>query len=98
MGPSSGSDLPAPSPDVVSRRVGNETVLVHLRTNQIFALNETGARFWELLTEGKSRAEVEQQLQEEYEVSREDLARELEALLLRLEGERLVQANADPGR
>jgi hypothetical protein len=41
-----------PNPHVVSRRVGDGTVLVHLATNGIFELNETGARIWELLTEG----------------------------------------------
>ena len=41
-----------PNPHVVSRRVGDGTVLVHLATNSIFELNETGARIWELLTQG----------------------------------------------
>jgi hypothetical protein len=41
-----------PNPNVVSRRVGDGTVLVHLATNRIFELNETGARIWELLGEG----------------------------------------------
>ena len=41
-----------PNPNVVSRRVGDGTVLVNLATNGIFELNETGARIWELVTEG----------------------------------------------
>ena len=32
--------------------VGDEVVLVHLRTNRIYTLNRTGARFWELLEDG----------------------------------------------
>ena len=87
---SSDSSLPAPSPDVVSRRMGDEAVLVHLVTNRMFALNETGARFWELFTAGRSRGEIEQQLQQEYDVSQEQVAQEIDALLDALEAERLV--------
>ena len=54
------ADMPLPNPDVVSRRLGDDTVLVHLKTNRIFALNPTGARFWELLLEGMNRGEIEQ--------------------------------------
>ena len=61
--------LPAPNPDVVSRRLGDEVVLVHLKTNRIFSLSPTGARFWELLSDGKSRTEIEAALLQEYEVT-----------------------------
>ena len=85
--------LPAPSPDVVSRRLGDEVVLVHLRTNRIFALSPTGARFWELLSEGKSRPEIEAQLLSEYDVSAEAVSAEIDALVQALEAERLVEAS-----
>jgi hypothetical protein len=35
-----------PNRDVVARRLKDEIVLVHLRTNRIYSLNRTGARFW----------------------------------------------------
>ena len=54
--------LPVPSPDVVARRVDDEVVLVNLQTNRIFALNSTGARFWELLEGGADRVEIEETL------------------------------------
>ncbi len=41
--------LPKPSPDVVSRRLGDSAVLIRLSTNRIFELNATGARLWDLL-------------------------------------------------
>jgi len=60
-GPDPAADLlPIPHPDVVARQVGDDVVLVHLDTSQIFALNATGARFWELLSDGKSRVEIEE--------------------------------------
>jgi Coenzyme PQQ synthesis protein D (PqqD) len=81
----------APSPDVVHRRLGDEMVLVHLQTNEIFALNETGARFWELLAAGRSRAEIESTLTAEFDVTRVDLRREIDALLTELSRKSLVQ-------
>ena len=77
--------LPRPNPDVVHQRVGEEVVLVHLKTNQIYALNETGARFWELLSEGITRPEIESRLLDEFDVEPEELAHEIDALLADLE-------------
>jgi hypothetical protein len=83
--------LPSPSPDVVSRRLGDEVVLVHLKTNRIFSLSPTGARFWELLSDGGTRPEIEQQLLAEYEVSREEIAAEIDSLVATLEAEALLR-------
>ena len=47
-----------PHPEVLTRKVGEEVVLVHMGRNEIFALNPTAARLWELLTEGRSRPEA----------------------------------------
>jgi len=83
--------LPTPSPDVVSRRLGDEIVLVHLETNRIFSLSPTGARLWELLTDGRSRQEIERQLREEYDVSPEAVSAEIDSLMTMLEAEALVE-------
>ncbi len=87
--------LPAPSPDVVARRVGDETVLVHLGTNRIFALNHTGDRFWQLLVEGKSRDEIERTLQREYDVPGKKLSDEIDMLLAELRREQILGIPAD---
>jgi hypothetical protein len=84
------TSLPSPRADVVSRRVGEEVVLVHLKTNRIFSLSPTGARFWELLSDGRGRREIEAQLLDEYEVSREEVSAEIDALVKALQGEGLV--------
>jgi hypothetical protein len=82
--------LPRPSPDVVYQELRGEVVLVHLRTNRIYALNETGARLWQLLDEGCDRAEIKHRLAEEFDVGAEDLQREMEGLLASLADEGLV--------
>ena len=83
--------LPSPSPDVASRRLGDEVVLVNLKTNRIFSLSPTGARFWELLSDGKTRPEIEVELLEEYDVSREEVTAEIDALVTALLVEGLVR-------
>ena len=83
--------LPTVNPDVVSQRVGEDVVLVHLKTNQIFALNETGARFWELLVEGRSRTEIERALHEEFDVDHEPLRHEIDALVADLARQDIVR-------
>ena len=66
-------------------------VLVNLRANQIFTLNPTGARFWELLVAGNSRSEIEATLLSEYDVSSDEVAASIDALLAELESEGLVE-------
>jgi hypothetical protein len=91
--PGTSAPLLLPSPDVVSRRLGDEVVLVHLKTNRIFALSPTGARFWELLSDGKSRMEIEAALVKEYEVTPAAVSAEIDSLVRTLEAEQLVQGD-----
>ena len=70
-----------PGPDVVSRRLEDDVVLVNLRTNRIYALNNTGARFWELLAQGNERDAIEAQLRLEFDVSSEQLSDEVDQLV-----------------
>ena len=63
-------------PQVMARTVGDETVILDLATGTYFGLDPVGARIWELLGEGKTLAEVCDQMLEEYEVAREELERD----------------------
>ena len=65
-------------------------MLVHLKTNQIFSLSPTGARFWELLSNGRSRTEIEAALLQEYDATLEAISTEIDSLVRLLEAERLV--------
>jgi hypothetical protein len=77
----SGSGALRPHPNVVARRVEDEIVLVQLDRNSIYALNRTGARFWELITEGRSKSEAIEQMLEEFDTSRNGLQGEIEEFL-----------------
>jgi hypothetical protein len=78
------------SPHTVAQRVGEEVVLIHLETDKIFVLNRTGARLWELLACGLEQSDIQRQMMQEYDVSEDRLAREVDALVASLRDERLI--------
>jgi hypothetical protein len=61
----------------MTRTVGDEVVILDLATGTYFGLDPVGARIWELMGEGKTLAEVCGQMLAEYEVSREELERDI---------------------
>jgi hypothetical protein len=76
--------------DVMARRVGDETVLLHLGSGNYFGLDPVGSRFWELISQGLPLAGATQALLQEYEVSPEQLQRDLESLIKELLAQGLV--------
>ena len=83
--------LPEPNPDVVFKRLDDEAVVVHLATNRIFTLSETGARFWELLVAGHDRAKIETELCREYDVAAPEVSAEIDKLVRELVAEDLLR-------
>src|SRR5436190_8481857 len=79
-----------PHPDAISRRLGDQLVLVNLSDNRIFELNPTGARVWELLEETGSRDQLVARLRNEFDVDPARLAGEVDALLRELFARGLV--------
>lgn len=63
------SHRPRANPDVVARRLGDGAVLVHLPTNRIFEMNDSGMRIWELVGAGLDDAGIARMLTEEFDVS-----------------------------
>jgi hypothetical protein len=81
--------------DVISRPFGDAAVLVDLTTNQIFELNRTGYRIWELLEERLDRAAITDVLQREFQVKRSQLELEVDELLNELRRENLLAEDDD---
>ena len=82
--------LPRPSPDVVFQKMQDEVVLVHLATSEIYALNRTGARFWELLSGGGTRAAIESVLADEFEIDIDAIRREIDEIVRALKAHGLL--------
>jgi hypothetical protein len=78
------------SPDAVAQRLGDEMVLIHLKTDRIFVLNRTAARLWELLSRGLERADIQRQMLEEFDVTEDQLASEVDPLVTSLKNEHLI--------
>ena len=79
-----------PNPDVLWRRLDDEVILMQLKTDRMFSLNRTGARFWELMAEGLALDEVTERLKREFEVSPAQLSGEIAKILDLLNGEQLI--------
>jgi hypothetical protein len=79
------------SDDVVFRRLGERMVLIQLATNQIYELNHTAARLWELLDDTEI-SNLEEALLAEFAVDPASLRREIRATIGELHRERLVVA------
>ncbi|HEX2970324.1 MAG TPA: PqqD family protein [Bacteroidales bacterium] len=65
------------SPSIVTRKTGNEYVLVPVSNNiadmnRVYTLNETGAFIWEQIDGKKTIEEVIEALTSEYEISEEE--------------------------
>lgn len=75
---------------VMARQVGEETVILDLASGTYFGLDPVGARVWQLLAEGKTLAAACATMLAEYEVTREDLERDVLALAEELRVKRLI--------
>ena len=65
----------------MSQEVNDETVLIDLKTEAYFGLNQTGTRIWQLLGENRNVAEIASVLTEEFETTEESARVDLEDLL-----------------
>jgi hypothetical protein len=83
----------------VSRLLDGEPILVHLETGFFYSLGGVGARAWELLEGGATARDLVATLLPEYEVDRQRLTRDVEALLDELElRELIVEQSRAPDR
>ena len=78
-------------PQVMTRTVGEEVVVLDLATGTYFGLDPVGARIWELMGEGKTLDEICNTMLQEYEVTREELERDTLRLAEELNGQGLIQ-------
>jgi len=89
--PASTVSTPRLKPDVVFRRLDDGGVLVDLSTNQIFELNHTAARTWELLAGRETLPGIADQLAAEFDVDANTAAEQVDNLLHDLESEGLLE-------
>ena len=79
------------SPDVLSRVLDGEAVLLNLESGSYFGLNAVASRVWELIGEGCTTAALRSALVAEFEVSEDVAARDLAELLSSLRDRGLIR-------
>jgi hypothetical protein len=82
-----------PNSDVIAKRLDQTSVLVHIPTNRIFELNETGSRVWEMIGENLNAAQIVRRLADEFDVEEAQAADEVDELLARLRNEGLLSSS-----
>lgn len=90
------ADRVTASPDVMFRTVGDEGVLLNLKTELYLGLDPVGTRTWELLTRSASIEEAFGALLSEYEVDDGRLRTDLEEFIGKLLEQELIEVS--PGR
>jgi len=83
------------NPDVVFRKVAGEFLLVPIKRKaadiqSIYALNETGARSWELIDGKRNLREIAQLITEEFQVELNKAASDLIELINGIEKAKLI--------
>jgi hypothetical protein len=86
----------APSPDAVESRVGDETVLLHLKSGVYFGLDAMGTRIWTLLKEGLAPAEICARIADDHDVALDTVEADTRRFLGELKDNAIIfEADAD---
>jgi hypothetical protein len=80
-----------PTPDALFATLSDGAVVLDIQTKQYFSLNETGARVWALIREGREVADIISTLLTEYDVTREAACEAVTSLVSSLVGEKLIE-------
>jgi hypothetical protein len=84
--------MPRPSTDVIGRRLDDRFVVVNLRTNRIYELNETASVLWELLEAETDPAQLAPAVVERFDVESDKAQRDVDDTLRVLTEAGLVSA------
>jgi hypothetical protein len=86
-------------PDVMIRNVGEESVILDLRTGRYLGLDEVGTRMWHVIVDATSIQSAFEMLLTEYEVDADRLRIDMQEFLNKLIDQglvTLVDAGAEP--
>jgi hypothetical protein len=90
--PLSSAQLVTATSEQLSSQLGDETVVLSLKTGIYYGLNPVGARVWELVQEGPATVgNIREQILAEFDVNEHVLEKDLRELLAILQSEGLIQ-------
>jgi predicted transcriptional regulator len=85
-----------PGDDVIYQALQDETVLLNMKDQQYFGLDDVGSHMWKLLIEHGDVETVADRLAEEYDVDRATVREDLSVLLGKLLAAGLLKAADAP--
>jgi hypothetical protein len=81
----------APTPDTLINVIEGESVLLNLKSESYFGLDQVGTRMWALLTTSDSVQAAYEKLLDEYDVSADELRQDMRDLIEKLIAHGLVE-------
>ncbi len=78
------------SPDAICQELGGETVILDLKSDFYFGLDEVGTRIWQLLESGQSIDAVVRQLLNEYDTTEQQVKSDIAAFISSLQAAELI--------
>ena len=88
--------IPAHSSSVVTRKTGNEYILVPIANNiadmnSVFTLNETGAFIWELIDGKRDVEEIIEEMVKEYDIDETTAGEDVLSFLEKMKGYLIIK-------
>ena len=80
-----------PKPGVLAQTLGDEVVLLDANNGVYFSLNPTGARAWQMLSEGQSLPQILATLESEFAVTADVLGADIQRLFDELHQNKLIE-------
>jgi hypothetical protein len=80
-------------PDILISQVGGESVILNLKSEHYFGLDDIGTEMWAAITNSESIQAAYEKLLNEYEVEPEQLKRDLQNLIQKLVEHGLVEVS-----
>ena len=81
------------APDTLITEIGGESVLLNLKTESYYGLDEVGTSMWTAPTAGGAIADPHAALMDEFEVDAETLQRDLLELVEKLVAQAVIEIN-----
>ena len=83
------------SSETLTQEVGGETVILDLKSETYFGLDEVGTRIWQLLVEQEDMQSITATMLNEYDVEVEQVEKDVQNLLTQLDKAGIVTLSYD---
>ena len=82
------------SPDIASRKVAEELVLLNVKTSEYYSMNPTAVLIWDLLSRNMTFGEIVSAVTEKFETGEGRAVKDAAELLGKLEAEKMITRTA----